>query len=89
MSLPGTVSIHVPLAEHDDAWRYSARDMQSFNSRAPRGARLMLEVKNHLRLKFQFTCPSRSTTTTGFGLCRPGMVSIHVPLAEHDLAPRR
>ena len=33
------VSIHVPLAEHDAVLRRLAERRQSFNSRAPRGAR--------------------------------------------------
>ena len=34
--------------------------------------------------KFQFTCPSRSTTFLAMNGERLGIVSIHVPLAEHD-----
>jgi len=33
------VSIHVPLAEHDKAWRAGRSVSYRFNSRAPRGAR--------------------------------------------------
>ena len=35
--------------------------------------------------RFQFTCPSRSTTYVGGMSARAKAVSIHVPLAEHDL----
>ena len=55
-----------------------------FNSRAPRGARRRTSAGNAGEMKFQFTCPSRSTTE---GVRRAGAcleVSIHVPLAEHD-----
>jgi len=40
-------------------------------------------------IQFQFTCPSRSTTigfAQQFGV---HIVSIHVPLAEHDLQTSR
>ena len=36
--------------------------------------------------KFQFTCPSRSTTSQHLSLVILTFVSIHVPLAEHDRA---
>ena len=35
-------------------------------------------------MRFQFTCPSRSTTETGKIDPSITFVSIHVPLAEHD-----
>ena len=35
-------------------------------------------------MKFQFTCPSRSTTQPAAGRVSERGVSIHVPLAEHD-----
>ena len=35
--------------------------------------------------QFQFTCPSRSTTTEYKDFRKQQVVSIHVPLAEHDL----
>ena len=38
--------------------------------------------------RFQFTCPSRSTTPQGARLYSLGIVSIHVPLAEHDCCLR-
>ena len=34
---------------------------------------------------FQFTCPSRSTTSHKICACGIPKVSIHVPLAEHDV----
>ena len=101
------VSIHVPLAEHDllPSPEWSGDD--SFNSRAPRGARPMATALPATPTTFQFTCPSRSTTGMSIFIVRlskfqftcpsrsttgtpddqagaPG-VSIHVPLAEHDL----
>ena len=123
------VSIHVPLAEHDCLTALPFVRITSFNSRAPRGARLqkinfwrdvlwfqftcpsrsttrpalpgsssrkfqftcpsrsttsVYAFRCHI-LKFQFTCPSRSTTPLGGGGCVGQSVSIHVPLAEHDL----
>ena len=79
------VSIHVPLAEHDQVIIHPPRIQESFNSRAPRGARPRSRRSRLSRRSFQFTCPSRSTTPGQDQ--RPGrcQVSIHVPLAEHDL----
>ena len=79
------VSIHVPLAEHDATTSIRGADMSSFNSRAPRGARH--DDCRHSRSirKFQFTCPSRSTTPISKALYAGRLVSIHVPLAEHDV----
>ena len=37
------------------------------------------------RTQFQFTCPSRSTTVLRVLVLSPMSVSIHVPLAEHDI----
>ena len=56
------VSIHVPLAEHDRQGSGFWRSSRSFNSRAPRGARPPHVGHFSTSLKFQFTCPSRSTT---------------------------
>ena len=38
------VSIHVPLAEHDTHAALLSGKYGSFNSRAPRGARLLFQV---------------------------------------------
>ena len=74
----GLVSIHAPLAgrditEHTAAQEHSVSGArhhrthrragaQRFNSRTPRGARLLsLGIMRSIPL-FQFTCPSRSTT---------------------------
>ena len=56
------VSIHVPLAEHDLLPREIVSHSLCFNSRAPRGARHIVAPAGVFLLKFQFTCPSRSTT---------------------------
>ena len=123
------VSIHVPLAEHDLQQLFCDSLECSFNSRAPRGARPAEKGSAAESYKFQFTCPSRSTTSLSYGTdstCRfqftcpsrsttqhvlicietqrfqftcPSrsttrqrvllsgafIVSIHVPLAEHDV----
>ena len=39
-----TVSIHVPLAEHDDYRLMNGKNLTRFNSRAPRGARLTVPL---------------------------------------------
>ena len=57
----------------------------SFNSRAPRGARLGSRARRRLFTTFQFTCPSRSTTASSVMASMLAEVSIHVPLAEHDI----
>ena len=59
----GAVSIHVPLAEHDALRGRAKRGNKSFNSRAPRGARQTSAPSGYLTIVFQFTCPSRSTTS--------------------------
>ena len=78
------VSIHVPLAEHDQQTTGKPKDPMSFNSRAPRGARRYTSSHAAKSEWFQFTCPSRSTTP--YINCNAVFtdVSIHVPLAEHD-----
>ena len=58
----GVVSIHVPLAEHDETLQTPRARVCSFNSRAPRGARRIDADGQKVRYEFQFTCPSRSTT---------------------------
>ena len=79
------VSIHVPLAEHD-------RDIAKFIYDRDVSIHVPLAEHDHaahcgksIRVKFQFTCPSRSTTKTAESAAAPLIVSIHVPLAEHDL----
>ena len=59
-------------------------DYPRFNSRAPRGARQIHTRRPVLGRRFQFTCPSRSTTKSLLHLGILSVVSIHVPLAEHD-----
>ena len=58
------VSIHVPLAEHDAPSVVIVVSGEGFNSRAPRGARPGSFSAGFRHCAwFQFTCPSRSTTT--------------------------
>ena len=101
----------MPLAEHDVSLLKTLSAIISFNSRAPRGARPAPPAPADHCLRFQFTCPSRSTTAVSDALkVLPRMfqftcpsrsttfwqasqryrvvVSIHVPLAEHDEAYR-
>jgi len=77
-------SIHVPLAEHDQFTGAGKQNYLGFNSRAPRGARLYFLPHQDNTDKFQFTCPSRSTTSLIAVTNTGTIVSIHVPLAEHD-----
>ena len=62
------VSIHVPLAEHDNPRLPEATAGCRFNSRAPRGARPDSGRCSAPSLQFQFTCPSRSTTVIVYQL---------------------
>ena len=83
--LPSTlVSIHVPLAEHDLCAAVVPLARAGFNSRAPRGARRGSPKNPDCSPAFQFTCPSRSTTYYYKPEEIERIVSIHVPLAEHD-----
>ena len=52
----------MPLAEHDMYNLPINPAYASFNSRAPRGARLERNIYRKRNNWFQFTCPSRSTT---------------------------
>ena len=45
----------------------------------------MLSRKHAKLMTFQFTCPSRSTTKDYVYCDTDSIVSIHVPLAEHDI----
>ena len=74
----------MPLAEHDRAQGAQGSQGARFNSRAPRGARRQDRINGQAVVKFQFTCPSRSTTSHVPSALRSERVSIHVPLAEHD-----
>ena len=60
------------------------KELKSFNSRAPRGARRETNPNSLIDARFQFTCPSRSTTNPAMLTGGFSRVSIHVPLAEHD-----
>ena len=51
-----------PSRSTTSEFRVAALSRQSFNSRAPRGARRAGGRRLHPPIKFQFTCPSRSTT---------------------------
>ena len=84
--VPSWVSIHVPLAEHDPKLNAVRRADGGFNSRAPRGARPRCSAPSPERRQFQFTCPSRSTTCHTERSQSSCQVSIHVPLAEHDVS---
>ena len=81
------VSIHVPLAEHDyyHACKYYAAG--SFNSRAPRGARQsVLDTISDGISGFNSRAPRGARLVVARGHIDGVDVSIHVPLAEHDVA---
>ena len=101
------VSIHVPLAEHDYPFFSTSPRFQSFNSRAPRGARPFAELKAAERTSFNSRTPRGArriaslipNEASSFNSRAPRgarrdvhiavdyavVVSIHVPLAEHDV----
>ena len=81
----GGVSIHVPLAEHDAPSGRSPRCGRRFQFTCPSRSTTTARQLSTPPLRFQFTCPSRSTTVEAVSRERLPDVSIHVPLAEHDL----
>ena len=100
------VSIHVPLAEHDVSMDDDSLVVQSFNSRAPRGARQDAGRHSGSDNRFNSRAPRGARRGVIYNIKLPGsfnsraprgarpvkngifmwlsMVSIHVPLAEHD-----
>ena len=52
-----TVSIHVPLAEHDVSMDDDSLVVQSFNSRAPRGARRSARADTLAAFRFNSRAP--------------------------------
>ena len=61
----------------------------SFQFTCPSRSTTTVSSKAHVPRRFQFTCPSRSTTLDRPLHKRADIVSIHVPLAEHDALVRR
>ena len=83
--LPDAVSIHAPHAGRDRDLTICARSAQSFNPRAPCGARPSDSAVGDDMSVFQSTRPMRGatpSTTTRRGRIR---VSIHAPHAGRDL----
>ena len=81
------ISIHVPLAGHDQHRGLAAAHGCDFNPRAPCGARRGLIKIRRAKKIFQSTCPLRGTTLTINTMRRAPDISIHVPLAGHDSSP--
>ena len=81
------VSIHVPLAEHDSALNFNTIVYRGFNSRAPRGARPVLNLAPVAVVVSIHVPLAEHDLIDGRGSSRAG-VSIHVPLAEHDVRLR-
>ena len=80
-----TVSIHVPLAEHDYRYQAQPQDITGFNSRAPRGARLASENRSVKCTGVSIHVPLAEHDIQVSADGQAWSVSIHVPLAEHDL----
>ena len=62
--------------------------MHKFQFTCPSRSTTKLSLLFPVWIQFQFTCPSRSTTHAPFPSSPFGSVSIHVPLAEHDVLTR-
>ena len=83
------VSIHVPLAEHDST-SSGVIYVRKVSIHVPLAEHDPAQViRRFPESKFQFTCPSRSTTQQVYQNRYYFQVSIHVPLAEHDGHDRR
>ena len=62
----------------------SAHTKSGFQFTCPSRSTTTVTVQGDRDWKFQFTCPSRSTTECEQSYTERQVVSIHVPLAEHD-----
>ena len=76
----------MPLAEHDLPVSVSHNTTQSFNSRAPRGARPEYSCKPNPNNRFNSRAPRGARLGYTIPYLSQTYVSIHVPLAEHDVA---
>ena len=82
------VSIHAPRAGRDAPSAMAmAISCDSFNPRAPRGARLQGSVNLSNPPLFQSTRPARGATRGRCPQHRLGLVSIHAPRAGRDSSP--
>ena len=59
------ISIHVPLAGHDNISVPTGGTVEDFNPRAPCGARPHFLHSPRIFVRFQSTCPLRGTTMVG------------------------
>ena len=82
---PSCVSIHVPLAEHDLQTLKNNADNSGFNSRAPRGARRITQYHSKRFNSFNSRAPRGARRQMFAAFTSDYIVSIHVPLAEHDV----
>ncbi len=83
----GVISIHVPLAGHDGRDHQDGGYGGYFNPRAPCGARPAFGIASaHTTPEFQSTCPLRGTTQATAQEAQAAAISIHVPLAGHDVS---
>ena len=80
-----SVSIHVPLAEHDYYFVRCITHSAGFNSRAPRGARLSAGDNATKASAVSIHVPLAEHDLLKLLKLLRVRVSIHVPLAEHDL----
>jgi len=61
---PGRFNSRAPRGARPQKIPYNGMSSTSFNSRAPRGARPQTASQSRWCNEFQFTCPSRSTTSS-------------------------
>ena len=79
------ISIHMPLAGHDNISATFTAAAAGFQSTCPlRGTTGGAIWRSRRRWRFQSTCPLRGTTMQNKSRCRRFDISIHVPLAGHD-----
>ena len=78
------VSIHAPRAGRDSDDTQGTRRRQSFNPRAPCGARLTKLFGRSPAGMFQSTRPVRGATLIPQSVCKRLSVSIHAPRAGRD-----
>ena len=78
------ISIHVPRVEDDEKYAEERLAELNFNPRPPCGGRLVAELADCMKAKFQSTSPVWRTTNQRRGVVGVTCISIHVPRVEDD-----
>ena len=85
MSMVNIVSIHAPRAGRDHCAAFCLAAIESFNPRAPRGARRDTTAQQEEHSEFQSTRPARGATAEKRSCNSLRRVSIHAPRAGRDI----